>query len=35
MNFDHTEKTKALIAKLQSFMAEFIHPVERTVAGVV
>ena len=32
MNFDHTEKTKALIAKLQSFMAEFIHPVERTVA---
>ena len=32
MNFDHTEKTKALIARLQSFMAEFIHPVERTVA---
>ena len=32
MNFDHTEKTKSLIAKLQSFMAEFIHPVERTVA---
>ena len=32
MNFDHTEKTKALIARLHSFMAEFIHPVERTVA---
>ena len=32
MNFDHTEKTKALISKLQSFMGEFIHPVERTVA---
>ena len=32
MNFDHTEKTKALIAKLQSFMAEFIYPVEREVA---
>jgi acyl-CoA dehydrogenase len=35
MNFDHTEKVKTLVGKLEAFFEEHIHPNERAVAELV
>ncbi len=35
MNFDHTEKVKTLVGRLEAFFDEHIHPNERAVAELV
>jgi acyl-CoA dehydrogenase len=35
MNFDHTEKVKTLVGRLEAFFEEHIHPNERAVAELV
>ena len=35
MNFEHTEKVKGLIARLEGFFAEHIYPNEKAVAELV
>jgi alkylation response protein AidB-like acyl-CoA dehydrogenase len=35
MNFDHSEKTKALMAKLEAFMQEHVYPIEQAYIEAV